>query len=75
MDIENAALVLRDIEAGRVAVREVYTDTPSPFAFNLITQGHADILRMEERMDFINRMHQMVLAKIGMKEKVMVGDA
>ncbi len=68
MDIESAALVLRDIEAGRVGVREAYTDTPSPFAFNLVLQGYADILKMEDRHQFLLRMHQMVLGRIALKE-------
>ena len=39
---------------------------PSPFAFNLVSQGYADTLRIEDKNEFLRRMHQMVLAKIGL---------
>jgi ATP-dependent helicase Lhr and Lhr-like helicase len=65
MDIKNAIKVLDWVNNKEISVYEVENRIPSPFAFNLITQGKMDILRMEDRMDFINRMHQQVLAKIG----------
>ncbi len=48
----------------------INTTVPSPFAFNLVTQGYTDVLRMEDKVEFIRRMHQMVLAKIGKKHKL-----
>jgi len=65
MDIKNAIKVLDWINNKEISIYEVENRIPSPFAFNLITQGKMDILRMEDRMEFINRMHQQVLAKIG----------
>jgi ATP-dependent Lhr-like helicase len=72
MDFENACKVLTSIESGGVVVQEVYTPIPSPFAFNLVSQGYSDIVKIEDRYEFLKRMHQMVLAKIGMKNKEVI---
>jgi len=65
MDIDNSIKILDDIKWGKTIVKEVSGSLPSPFALNLIIQSHLDLMRMEDRMDFVNRMHNMVLAKIG----------
>ncbi|MFH1849085.1 MAG: ATP-dependent helicase [archaeon] len=70
MDIDSAKLILTEIEAGRIEVEEIITKIPSPFSFSLIMQGYTDILKIEDKIEFLKRMHQMVLAKIGMTEKV-----
>jgi len=64
MDIENTKLVFNEIEKENIKVKEINTIMPSPFAFMIGLQGYIDILKMEERMEFLRRMHQMVLAKI-----------
>ena len=33
-------------------------------------QGHLDVMRMEDKMEFLRRMHQMILAKIGLKHRM-----
>jgi hypothetical protein len=66
MDIENAAVVLQEWKKPFMIIDEVHTKIPSPFAFNLILQGYADILRMEDRVEFLKRMHEQVLAKISL---------
>jgi len=70
MDLNNAKKILEDIKWGKIKIKETNTSIPSPFAFSLITNGHIDIMRMEDRMDFINRMHQMILAKIGKENEI-----
>jgi ATP-dependent helicase Lhr and Lhr-like helicase len=67
MDIDNCKLVLEGIEKKDIKIDEIYTDIPSPFAINLVSQGISDVMRMDDRMEFLNRMHQQVLAKIGKK--------
>ncbi|MBI1972985.1 ATP-dependent helicase [Candidatus Woesearchaeota archaeon] len=64
MDIEHAAEVLALIKEGKIEIKQFHTPLPSPFAFNLVTQGYTDILKMEDKVEFIRRMHQQVLAKI-----------
>ncbi len=69
MDVKNAEIVLKGIEDKKITLQEIWTNIPSPFAFNLILQGYSDILKIEERQEFLQRMHTMVLAKISLKKK------
>tara|TARA_Y100000310_G_scaffold74141_1_gene70277 strand:- start:718 stop:3576 length:2859 start_codon:yes stop_codon:yes gene_type:complete len=68
MDIEHTKEVLKGIEDKKIKVQEMMTDLPSPFAFNLISQGIADVLRLEEKHEFLKRMHNAVLGKIALKD-------
>ena len=70
MDIENAKLILKQIEDKKIRVKQIITTIPSPFALNLVMQGNLDVMRMEDKMEFLRRMHQMILAKIGQKHKL-----
>ncbi len=69
MDIENTKLVLNLIAQGKMKLVEVHTKIPSPFAFDLVLQGHLDIMKIEDKVEFLRRMHQNVLAKIGMGKR------
>ncbi|RME79978.1 MAG: ATP-dependent helicase [Methanobacteriota archaeon] len=40
---------------------------PSPFAFNMVASGAKDVVMLEERREFIRRMHKKLLEKIGEK--------
>ena len=68
MDVQNAKKIIGLIESGNIKVKEFSTLIPSPFAFNLILQGYSDILKIEERHEFLQRMHTMVKAKISLKK-------
>jgi ATP-dependent Lhr-like helicase len=68
MDIGKAELILEKLESGEIALDEIYTDFPSPFAVNIIAQGYSDILKMEDKYEFLQRMHNMVLLKIDLKK-------
>lgn len=67
MDIENAKKVLEGIQNGTIKLAETDTKIPSPFAFNLALQGFMDVMKIEDKHEFLRRMHQLVLAKIGME--------
>ncbi len=67
MDIRHAEMVVKAIEDGLIEVKKIDVSIPSPFAFNLFIQGYADILKMEDRLAFIKRMHEIVLKQIGEK--------
>jgi ATP-dependent Lhr-like helicase len=69
MDIKHAQEVLESVEKGDIQVKEVFTDIPTPFAFNMVAMGYADIMKMEDRLAFLRRMHNMVLAKIEMNKR------
>ena len=64
MDIENAAKVIEGIEQKKILVKEINTNLPSPFAFNLILQGFTDVMKIEDKVEFIRRMHEQIMAKI-----------
>ena len=64
MDIENATKVVEGIEQKKILVKEIRTSLPSPFAFNLILQGFSDIMKIEDKVEFVRRMHEQIMAKI-----------
>ena len=65
MDVKNAKKVLEIIEDGRMNIKQINTRIPSPFAFNLVAQSYLDVLKYEDRMEFIRRMHQAIIKEIG----------
>lgn len=69
MDIENAIKIVKMVKEKKIEVKEISTTIPSPFAFNIALQGVIDIIKMEDRIKFLQRMHQQVLAKISLKSK------
>lgn len=69
MDIENAKRVLTRIENKDIRIKEISTSIPTPFAFNLVLQGKADVMRIEDKVEFLRRMHRMVQAKISLNKK------
>jgi hypothetical protein len=69
MDIENAKIVVGGIGKGSIKIREIETKIPSPFALNLVAQGYLDLMKIEERNAFLRRMHRLVVARIGKKNR------
>lgn len=69
MDIENAIKVIKDIESKKIEIKEFTTQIPSPFAFNIVMQSHLDLLKADDKMEFLKRMHKQILAKIALKKK------
>jgi len=64
MDVKNAKKVLKWIEDGKIELNRINTKIPSPFAFNLVAQSYLDVLKYEERIEFIRRMHQAIINEI-----------
>ncbi len=58
MDIASAKEVLKWLKQGDVKIKIVETEVPSPFASNLILQGYSDLIRIEDRQEFLKRMHE-----------------
>ncbi len=69
MDIDSTRIIIEMLGKNEIKIVQIETQIPSPFAFNLATQGYADIMKMEDRLEFLRRMHQMVLAKISLKKE------
>ncbi len=59
MDIENAKKVLELIKQGKIKVKVKDTILPSPFALNLIIQGQADLIKIEDKQAFLKRMYEL----------------
>ncbi len=64
MDLKNARKVLKMMQEGKMEVKQINTKIPSPFAFNLVAQGYLDVLKYEDRIEFIRRMHQAIIKEI-----------
>lgn len=70
MDIDNASKIIKEVEDGKIELKKILTTVPSPFAFNLVLQGKTDVYKIEDKIRFLRRMHEMVLAKIGKTESI-----
>ncbi|MBS3074917.1 ATP-dependent helicase [Candidatus Pacearchaeota archaeon] len=68
MDIKNAEMVLKWINEGRVKIEKTESNLPSPFAMNLVLQGYSDLLKMEDRIEFMKRIHKEIVKEIGEKD-------
>jgi ATP-dependent Lhr-like helicase len=67
MDLEKTKLVLDWINSGEVKLNYNIVKLPSPFALNLILQGHMDLMKMEDKQEFLQRMHKVYMDEIGKK--------
>ena len=66
MDIKNAKLFLKDIEAGRKRfVIKDSVELPSPFALNLVVLGSTDAVLMEDRRELIKLFHHQLMKRLG----------
>lgn len=64
MDLKNAKIVISDIQNGKIKIKEISDDIPSPFAFNIISQSYTDVLKMEDKIEFLRRMHKKIVDRI-----------
>lgn len=67
MDVKHATQVLEWIETGKVRVKKVNLPVVSPFGINLWLQGKSDLIKMEDKVSFLKRMHELHLKTIGVK--------
>jgi ATP-dependent Lhr-like helicase len=64
MDMPHAKEIVTAIEQGMIKVHVKNLNTFSPFSFNLIAQGHYDLVKLEDRLSFIKRMHEKVMQHV-----------
>jgi ATP-dependent Lhr-like helicase len=67
MNIHEAQQVLGWIKDKKIKIDTITSDIPSPFALNLVVQGYADLMRMENKLLFLKRMHEKVMERIQKK--------
>ena len=65
MDIERAEMVCKWFNEGFIKIEKVETSLPSPFAMNLVLQGYSDLLKIEDKIEFMKRMHKEIIKEIG----------
>jgi ATP-dependent Lhr-like helicase len=58
MSIENSQLVLKWIKEGKIKIEKKNTKVVSPFAINLLLSSHSDIIRIEDKIEFIKRVYR-----------------
>jgi len=64
MDIKNATLVLKWLNQGKLKTETINTDLPSPFSITLVTQGYTDLLKIEDKIEFLKRVHEEIMMRI-----------
>jgi ATP-dependent helicase Lhr and Lhr-like helicase len=69
MDISKAELVLQWIKDGKVVIEKINTKLPSPFATNLVLQGYSELLKIEDKIEFLKRMHKEIVQEISERKK------
>ncbi|MDY6769122.1 MAG: ATP-dependent helicase [Candidatus Nanohaloarchaea archaeon] len=65
MDVNHAEERMAAVARGDVQIEIVETDVPSPFAHNLVLQGQSDVVRLEDKKQRLQQLHEQVLARIG----------
>lgn len=69
MDMNNALEVIKAVENGDIELKTINTVIPTPFAFNLVSQGYLDVLNKNDKAEFSKRMHKAILDEIKDKLK------
>lgn len=68
MDLETAKKVVEKLKDGTIKYEILQQEIPSSFAFNIYTMGRSDTVRIESKLDFIKRLHQKMMERIGEKQ-------
>ena len=64
MDIENAKKILKWLKNGKIKIETITSSVPSPFSLNLIIQGHADLMKIEDKIEFLKRIYKEIEKKV-----------
>ena len=64
MDKKKKKKVISWISSGEMEIKTINTIIPSPFAFNLVSQGYLEVLKQNDKSEFTKRMHRAVIEKI-----------
>jgi len=68
MDINHAEEVIQGISEGDITWEMQETSIPSPFSHNLLLQGSTDVIKMEDKKERLQNLHEKVLERIDKKE-------
>ena len=64
MDIRHTREVVQKIEENDITFETVNSDIPSPFSHNLLLQGSTDVIKMEDKKERLQKLHEQVLDRI-----------
>ncbi len=64
MDLNSAREVLNWLEEGKLGVEFKETEIPSPFSLNLIMQGRYDLIKMEDKIEFLKRVYNELRGRV-----------
>jgi len=67
MDLPKTIEIIKMIGMGKIEYKFIETKSPSPFAHSTLTFGHADIVQMKGRNDYLKYLHGLVLKRLGVK--------
>lgn len=67
MDLKHTEEIIGMISTKSLDIEEVHLDLPSPFGLNMIARGYSDIVKIEDKLDFIRRIHQQIMKEIAEK--------
>ncbi len=71
LNLEKAKKVLQDIEKGDIELKETqYSDTPSPFAHDVLMAGVSDVVMMDDKSSLLRKFHQKVLEQVIPEEEL-----
>jgi ATP-dependent Lhr-like helicase len=64
MDINHAKDVIKGLDEGEITYEMQESSIPSPFSHNLLLQGSTDVIKMEDKKERLQQLHQKVLDRI-----------
>ncbi len=64
MDIKHAKEVIEGLESGEISYDLREASIPSPFSHNLLLQGQSDVVKMEDKKERLQQLHQKVMDRI-----------
>jgi len=71
LDLQNAEKILKRVEEGKIKIRCAdYSETPSPFAHEVLMAGISDVIMMDDKSSLLRKFHQKVLEQVIPKEEI-----
>ncbi|MFB6200328.1 MAG: ATP-dependent helicase [Candidatus Nanohaloarchaea archaeon] len=64
MDIKHVKEVVEKIENDEISAEVLDSDIPSPFSHNLLLQGQSDVVKMEDKKERLQKLHEKVMERI-----------
>lgn len=58
MDIENAQKIIDEIRVGQIELEGFVSRSPSPFALHIVMHARSDIIKIEDRQHFLQKMYE-----------------